>query len=159
MRGELSASAQRVQNTLDSLGFGHQVVEHTQTTRSAAEAAAAIGCEVGQIAKSLIFQGAQSGKPILIIVSGENRANEKAIKNKLGEKIVRPNPNFVREHTGFAIGGIPPVGHRKQINTYIDEHLLTYQEIWAAAGTPNAVFKLKPEELVSMTGGQIISVK
>jgi len=95
----------------------------------------------------------------LIITSGANRVNEKKVKEYIGEKLGKADADFVREHTGFAIGGVPPVGHIKPITTYIDEDLMQYDEIWAAAGTPNSVFKLTPRILADMTKGRIIKVK
>lgn len=155
----LSPSAQKVQDALTSLGFSQQVVEHEQTTRTSAEAAAAIGCEVGQIAKSVIFKGKQSGKAILVIASGANRIDEKKLKALLGEKVDKPDADFVRAQTGYVIGGVPPIAHAQPLDTLIDEALLTFDSIWAAAGTPNAVFPLTPAELVTMTGGKVADVK
>jgi len=155
----LKPSAQRVQDKLTELGFACQVIELAESTRSAAEAAEAVGCEVGQIAKSLIFQGRESGKAILIIASGANRVNEKRMKNVIGEKLKRPDADFVRAQTGFAIGGVPPLGHDQALTTYIDEDLLNYDQIWAAAGHPNALFSLTGDELVRMTAGQVANIK
>jgi prolyl-tRNA editing enzyme YbaK/EbsC (Cys-tRNA(Pro) deacylase) len=155
----LSPSAQKIQDTLNALGFTQQVVEHEQTTRTSAEAAAAIGCEVGQIAKSVIFKGKQSGKAILVIASGANRVDEKKLRALLGEKVDKPDADFVRAQTGFVIGGVPPLGHAQPLETLIDETLLTFDSIWAAAGTPNAVFPLTPVELVQMTHGKVADVK
>ena len=107
----------------------------------------------------MIFKGKQSGKAILIIASGANRVDEKKIKSILGEKVEKPDADFVREQTGFVIGGVPPVGHTQKLETLIDEDLLKFDEIWGAAGTPNAVFKLAPQELVKMTGGKIANIK
>ncbi|HHV97958.1 MAG TPA: YbaK/EbsC family protein [Clostridiaceae bacterium] len=159
MSSNLKKSAERVQAVLNQFGFDLNVVEFSDSTRTAQEAANAIGCTVGQIAKSLIFKGKTSQKPILIIASGINRINEKAIKEYIGEKLEKADAEFVLEHTGFAIGGIPPVGHTKPITTFIDEDLMQYDEIWAAAGTPNAVFKLTPKILVEITKGSIVNVK
>lgn len=156
---QLSPSAQKVQDTLQSLGFNLQVIEFEQTTRTSIEAAQAVGCDVGQIAKSLIFKGKQSGKAILIIASGANRVDEKKIKGIVGEKVEKPDADFVREQTGFVIGGVPPVGHTQKLETLIDEDLLKFETIWGAAGTPNAVFKLTPQELVKMTGGKVADIK
>ena len=158
MSEPLSASAQRVQDALRSLGFAYEVIEFAQTTRTAAEAAAAVGCTVGQIAKSLVFKTRRSGRPLLVITSGANRVNEKAMRGLIGEPIERPDADFVRQHTGFVIGGVPPVGHAAALAVYIDEDLLQYDVIWAAAGTPNAVFRLAPADLLRMTGGQAIKV-
>lgn len=127
------------------------MVELPQSTRTAAEAAAAVGCEVGQIAKSLVFVDA-NGEAVLVITCGTNRVNEK----RLG--LQRASADFVREKTGYAIGGIPPVGHATPLKTFIDEDLLRFERIWAAAGTPNAVFELSPADLPKMTGGRVIDV-
>src|SRR5260221_13864669 len=135
-----------------------QVVELPDTTRSASDAAQAIGCGVEQIAKSLVFRSKQTQRPILIIASGTNRVNEKRIGELLGEPIEKADADFVRQKTGFAIGGVSPVGHTEAPRTFIDEALLQYNEIWAAAGTPNAVFRLAPTDLVAMTGGQVVAV-
>jgi prolyl-tRNA editing enzyme YbaK/EbsC (Cys-tRNA(Pro) deacylase) len=155
----LSSSAQKVQDALKQLEYHYEVIEFTESTRTAEEAAERAGCEIGQIVKSLVFQGKKSGKPILILTSGANRVDIKRIKDHVEEKVGRADPAFVRERTGFAIGGIPPLGHLHPIATYVDEDLLQYEEIWAAAGTPNAVFKLDAAELPKMTGGKIIAVK
>ncbi len=154
----LKPSAQRVQDALLARGFANQVIELADSTRSAAEAAAAVGCDVAQIAKSLIFQGKTSGQAILIIASGVNRVNEKTVAAHLGEKLTRPDADFVREVTGFAIGGVPPVGHAKVIKTLIDADLLTLDPIYAAAGHPNALFQLSADELVRMTEGAVIPI-
>ena len=155
----LSTSAQRVQDALMKLGLTLKVVELPDSTRSAAEAAEAIGCSVGQIAKSLIFKTSNHQEPILVIASGSNRVDEKRIGTLVGERITKPDADFVRQHTGFSIGGVPPVGHNQPITTFIDQDLLVFDEIWAAAGTPNAVFRLTGDNLVRATGGQVVRVK
>ena len=155
----LSPSAQKVQEALAARGFTNQVVEHEQTTRTSAEAAQAVGCEVGQIAKSLVFKGRQSGKAILVTASGANRVDEKKLRDLVGEKVEKPDADFVRERTGFVIGGVPPLGHAEPLITFIDEDLMQFDSIWAAAGTPNAVFPLTPAELVKMTGGKVAAIK
>ncbi|WP_431861080.1 YbaK/EbsC family protein [Azospirillum sp.] len=155
----LSPSAARVQSILDAIGLGHRVLEHEASTRTSDEAAAAVGCTVAQIAKSLIFRAKESGTPVLVIASGANRVNEKAVGALIGEKIERADPDFVREKTGFAIGGVPPLGHAVPPLVLIDDDLMALGEIWAAAGTPNAVFRLTPDQLVSMTGGRVAAVK
>lgn len=154
----LPASAQRVQDTLRALGYACQVQELPASTRSAVEAAQAVSCDVAQIAKSLIFRRKQTHTPVLVIASGINRVNEKKIGEYLGESIGKANADYVREKTGFAIGGIPPVSHVEPIETLIDEDLFQYDVIWAAAGTPNAVFQLTPQDLVQMTTGTVVSV-
>ena len=159
MTNSLKSSAQKVQDALLAQGFTNQVIELPDSTRTSVEAAAAVGCEVAQIAKSLIFQGKQSQQAVLVIASGVNRVNEKRNAERLGEKLQKPDADFVREQTGFVIGGVAPVGHSHPLTTYIDEDLLSHAEIWAAAGHPNAVFKLTPAALVQMTGGTVISIK
>ncbi len=155
----LSPSSQKVQDILDSLGYHCSVQESPVTTRTAADAAALVGCHVGQIVKSLIFKGETTSKPILVLTSGANRVNERQISSYAAETIQRADPEFVRNVTGFAIGGVPPIGHLQPMETYIDEDLLQHSEIWAAAGTPNSLFKLTPEDLERMTAGRIVSVK
>jgi prolyl-tRNA editing enzyme YbaK/EbsC (Cys-tRNA(Pro) deacylase) len=159
MSDALTPSAQKVQNALRDLGFSNQVVEHQMTTRTSAEAAQAIGCEVGQIAKSLVFQGKQTHRPLLVIASGSNRVNEKKIAPFISEPLGKADADYVRTHTGFVIGGVPPIGHLEKIEIFIDQDLLQYDEIWAAAGNPNSVFKLTPAELVEMTRGRVVSIK
>ncbi len=154
----LSNNAKRVQAALAAFGLDLVVKEFPQSTRTAQDAAQAIGCKVEQIVKSLIFQGKSSGKPVLITASGGNRVNEKRIKEILGERIVRADADFVREVTGYPIGGVPPLAHAQKIDTIIDEDLMQYDEIWAAAGTPNAVFRLTPEQLRQITSGQVTKI-
>lgn len=154
----LSPNAQKVQNVLDRLGVPLEVVELPISTRTAQEAAHAVGCQVGQIVKSLVFRGEHSGKPYLILVSGSNRADESRLRALLGEPIRKADAEFVRAQTGFAIGGVPPVGHPQHLDTWIDRDLLQYTEVWAAAGTPNAVFRLTPQELVRITQGKVVEV-
>lgn len=155
----LSPSAQKVQDTLSSLGFSYQVQELPDTTRTSAEAAQAVGCRVEQIAKTLVFRGRKTQKAVLIIASGTNRVNEKKMIEYLAEPVEKPDADFVRQRTGFAIGGVAPVGHADKLEILIDEDLLKMDEIWAAAGTPHAVFKLMPADLVKMTGGRVVSIK
>jgi prolyl-tRNA editing enzyme YbaK/EbsC (Cys-tRNA(Pro) deacylase) len=150
-----SPSALKVQATL---GDRFEVLEFDLSTRTAADAAAAIGCEVAQIAKSLIFRGGNSGRAVLIIASGVDRVDEKKAAAAVGEPIARADADFVREATGFAIGGVPPVGHKVKPIVLIEESLLQFAEIWAAAGTPNAVFRLTPSDLVELTGGRTVAV-
>jgi len=158
MSQSLSSSAQKVQDALKSLGLTLQVVELPNSTRTAVEAAQAIGCQVGQIVKSIIFKGKRSERPILVIASGSNRVNEKTIEALIDEPLGKADADFVRQHTGFVIGGVPPLGHSEPLETFIDEDLFQYDEIWAAAGTPNAVFQLKPADLPRMTKGKVINI-
>ncbi|MBI5346052.1 MAG: YbaK/EbsC family protein [Chlamydiae bacterium] len=155
----LSKSAQSVQDVLSKKGINAKVVELPASTRSAEEAAKAIGCEVAQIIKSLIFRTKHTNKPILVLVSGVNRVNEKLIAKAVGEEITKADADFTREVTGFAIGGIPPVGHKQKIETFIDEDLLKLKELWAAAGTPNAVFSLDSSVIVNLTDGKVVAIK
>jgi prolyl-tRNA editing enzyme YbaK/EbsC (Cys-tRNA(Pro) deacylase) len=159
MTEELSPSARKVQEVLKGLGLNSRVQETGQMTRTAQDAARAVGCEVGQIAKSLVFKGAASQQAVLVITSGANRVNESALAQALGESILKADADFVREKTGYAIGGVPPVGHPHPLTVFIDEDLLQYTQIWAAGGTPQAVFRLTPEELQRITGGRVLRVK
>lgn len=154
MRPATNPTALRVQATL---GPEFEVVEFDAPTRTAAEAAAAIGCEVAQIAKSLVFR-ADSGRAILVVASGPNRVSTAKVAAVIGEAVGKADAGFVREKTGFAIGGIPPIGHEERLATVIDETLARYAEIWAAAGTPNAVFKLTYADLVRLTGGTVADI-
>jgi prolyl-tRNA editing enzyme YbaK/EbsC (Cys-tRNA(Pro) deacylase) len=134
-------------------------MELPNSTRTSAEAAQAVGCQIGQIAKSLVFKTRDTQRPILVIASGANRVDEAKVGARLGEPIGKADADFVRSHTGFVIGGVPPVGHLESITTFIDEDLLTFDQIWAAAGTPHAVFPLKPADLVQITNGEVIKVR
>ena len=154
----LKKSAQAVQDVLNQFGLDLVVKEFPESTRTAQQAADAIGCTVGQIAKSLIFKGKNSGKPLFIIASGKNRVNEKRIAEFCGEPIEKADAEFVLAHTGFAIGGIPPVGHTTTMIPLIDQDLMSYDIIWAAAGTPHAVFKILPSNLIKITNGKIVSI-
>ena len=159
MSKPLSQSAQKVQDALGELGMSLEVLELPNSTRTAVEAAQAVGCQVGQIVKSLIFKANRTRRPILVIASGANRVDEKKIEAQIGEPLGKADADFVRQQTGFAIGGVPPVGHSHKIDTYIDRDLLSYQEVWAAAGTPRAVFRLTPQDLSKMTGGLVLDIK
>lgn len=158
MNQPLSESARKVQAALQALGLPCQVVELPASTRTAPEAAQAVGCQVGQIVKSLVFRTQTSRRAVLVLVSGSNRVNEDRLAEIVGEVVVKAEAEFVREQSGFAIGGVPPVGHHRPLPTYIDQDLLQYAEVWAAAGTPHAVFKLNPRELPCITGGKVIKV-
>ncbi len=150
MKPATAASALKVQA---ALGGDYQVLEFDASTRTAADAAAAIGCRVAEIAKSLIFRAEPSGRAVLVIASGINRVDERKVGELIGEKIIRADADFVREKTGFAIGGMPPLGHAEPLLTLVDESLAAFETIWAAAGTPNAVFRLTPADLLRLTGG------
>ncbi len=155
----LSPAAQKVQDRIVMLGYQYQIIEFTESTRTAQEAAERAGCQLGQIVKSMIFRGARSNKPILVLTSGANRVDERLISDYVGEPIGRADPDFVRAKTGFAIGGVPPIGHIHRMETYLDEDFMRYQTVWAAAGTPNAIFELTPNDLQKMTKAKIMRVK
>ncbi|MCM0756205.1 YbaK/EbsC family protein [Desulfovibrio aminophilus] len=155
----LSDAARRVQDFLDARGLRLEVVELPGSTRTAAEAAQAVGCQVAQIAKSLVFRGEASGDPVLVVASGVNRVDLKRVAALLGEHVGKADAVFVRERTGFAIGGIPPAGHLTPLTTLVDEDLLALPVIWAAAGTPHAVFRLSPGDLLRLSNGRAARVK
>lgn len=155
MKPASAASALKVQA---ALGPDYEVLEFDASTRTAADAAAAIGCTVAQIAKSLVFRAEASGRAVLVVASGVNRVDEAKVAALIGEKIGRADADFVRAKTGFAIGGVPPLGHAEPSATLIDDDLFALAEIWAAAGTPNAVFRLTPADLLRLTGGVRASV-
>jgi Cys-tRNA(Pro) deacylase len=154
----LRPAAARVQQILAKQGLTTNVIEFAETTRTSAEAAAQIGCSVAEIAKSLVFRAKPSGRPVLVIASGVNRVSERSIEALIGEKIGKADADFVRDKTGYAIGGVAPVGHDSAMPTFIDEDLLKFEMIWAAAGTPFAVFCLTPDDLVRLTGGQVVKI-
>src|SRR5450432_4290843 len=145
MKSATSPAALRVQAIL---GTEFKVLEFDASTRTAADAAAAVECTVAQIAKSMIFRATASNRSVLVITSGSNRVDPAKVAALIGEPIARADADFVREATGFAIGGVPPVGHTLVPLTLIDMDLQQFGEIWAAAGTPNAVFRLTPADLV-----------
>ena len=130
----LSSSAQKVQDTLSALGFSNRVQELPHTTRTSAEAAQAIGCTVAQIAKSVVFKAKNTGKPVLVIASGTNRVNEKKLATYLSEPVEKPDADFVRQRTGFVIGGVAPVGHSEKLDIFIDDDLLQYDRIGQRQG-------------------------
>lgn len=159
MSKKLSKKAKIVQSFLRERGFDFQVVELPESTRTVEDAARAIGCDVPQIAKSLIFKTKITEEPVLAIVSGSNRLDLQKVNGMLGEVIQKADADFVYGETGFAIGGVPPVGQKKAITTFIDEDLLRYDFIWAAAGTPHAVFRLDPAILEELTEGTVVDLK
>jgi prolyl-tRNA editing enzyme YbaK/EbsC (Cys-tRNA(Pro) deacylase) len=152
----LKDSAKRVQNFLIESGFSCTVKELPDSTRTAKEAAQAIGCEVAQIAKSLIFIDQVSENPILVIASGINQVDLKKIGNATGLQLIKADSKYVKERVGFAIGGVPPVAHKEKLTVFLDPSLKNYEWLWAAAGTPFAVFRLNSSEIQRMTGGEFI---
>jgi prolyl-tRNA editing enzyme YbaK/EbsC (Cys-tRNA(Pro) deacylase) len=155
----LGASVRRVQEALAAAGGGHTVVTLAQSARTSADAARAVGCRVDQIAKSLVFRGEQTQRAVLVIASGANRVDERKVAGFVGEPIGRADAEFVRARTGFAIGGVAPVAHAEALTILIDADLMQWPEIWAAAGHPNTVFKLTPDDLVRLTSGRVAAVK
>lgn len=155
---ELSRSARKVADALEAGGLTAHVEELPGSTRSAKDAAAALHCEVAQIAKSLVFRELDTDGGVLIVASGADRVDEEKISRLLGGKIERPRGDWVRERTGFAIGGVPPLGHDEPIRTIIDCGLLGQEIIWAAAGTPRAVFETTPDALRRATGAEVADV-
>ncbi len=174
MRKPSNPTAIKFQELLKEMGLSGEVVEFEETTRTAADAAAAISAAklapsqtlaqqgdsvgVGQIVKSLIFRAQSSGQAVLVLTSGANRVDEKLVEAAIGEKLGKADADFVRTATGYAIGGVPPFGYKHLEHTYLDEDLLNYEEVWAAAGTPNAVFPLAPRELLQHTTAKAMRV-
>jgi len=155
----LPSKAQRVQDFLRYHGMDTAVVQVASSARTAQEAAEAIECQVEQIVKSLIFKKKPSGEPVLFLVSGRNRLCEKKIKEHLKADIEKAEADFTLQVTGFVIGGIPPFAHLKPLSTYIDEDLLAFETVWAAAGTSHTVFQISPQQLINLTRGTILSLK
>ena len=152
---DLPRSARRVRDALVALGLPADIHPMADSTRTAPEAAAAVGCEVGAIVKSLVMRGVTSGDPVLALVSGANRADLALVSAAVGEDIDRPDASYVREVTGYAIGGVPPVGHPAPVRTLLDEDLLRFETVWAAAGHPHAVFPIEPQALAEATGATV----
>jgi prolyl-tRNA editing enzyme YbaK/EbsC (Cys-tRNA(Pro) deacylase) len=159
MTRDLKHSSQRVQDLLLNYKLDIKVIEFKELMRTSKETANVIGCEVGQIAKTLIFKGKKSEKAFCVIISGKNRLDEEKITKLIGEEIEKPDAHFVIEHTKFIIGGIPPIGYSLDDKPLIDEDLMTYQEIWAAAGTPYAVFRITPENLLKITEARVVKIR
>ena len=153
-------TAERFADSAKSLGLDIEIRQFEATTRSAEDAARAVGCSVGQIVKSLVFL--VDGEAVLTLVSGANRLDEKKLAALcgMGKKMVkRANADEVREVTGYAIGGVPPFAHATKLGTFIDEDFWQYDTVWAAGGTANAVFAIAPDELVRVTGGRAATLK
>jgi prolyl-tRNA editing enzyme YbaK/EbsC (Cys-tRNA(Pro) deacylase) len=161
MQSSISGGARQVQSQLTALGYSNQVVEVPASTRTSSEAAVAMGCSVGQIAKSILFKTYGSGEEtaVMVVASGANRVDEKKVEALIGSPISKADADFVRQQTGFVIGGVPPIGHAKPLRILIDEDLLKYEMIWAAAGSPHAVFQLTPTQLVEMTAGKVTDIR
>jgi prolyl-tRNA editing enzyme YbaK/EbsC (Cys-tRNA(Pro) deacylase) len=159
MRPAQHPTALRTSHLLREAGIDTQVVEFDQSTRTSAEAAAAIGCSLAQIAKSVVFRGKTSGHAVVVVASGDNRVSEAKVAANLGEPLGRADAEFVRAATGYAIGGVAPVGHSQPVKLLLDEDLQRYETVWAAAGTPFSVFPLKPDQLRNLTGADWADVK
>jgi len=155
----INPTAQKVQQALAALGCECRVLEYPESTRTAQEAAQRASCQLGQIVKSLIFRGQESGKPVLALVSGANRVDEGRLSLLAGEPMGRADAEFVRAATGYAIGGVPPVGYAHPMETFLDEDLLQFPTVWAAAGTPNAIFEIDPHELVRISAARVSALK
>ncbi len=159
MNKSLAKSAHSVQEALQKAHLQCTVIELQSSTRTAVDAAKSIGCDVSHIVKSLIFKTKETNKPILVLASGVTRVNEKQLESLIGEAIMKADADFTRETTGFAIGGIPPIGHKNRIDfIFIDQDLLKFDELWAAAGTPHAVFSIRSKDLVSLTEGKVVQL-
>jgi len=154
----LSPSARKVQEALTALGLDCEVIELPNSTRTAQDAADALGCDVKQIIKSLVFMGTTTFSPILVLASGPNRVDIDKLSGHVSEPVVLADPKFVRAKTGFAIGGVPPLGHPEVLTTFLDRDLLIHEVLWAAAGTPRAVFKLSSTDLRRITDGEVVEV-
>lgn len=159
MTQKLAKHAVSVQETLKSLGLPCKVLELSSSTRTAADAALSIGCKPGQIVKSLVFKTGKSKKPILVLASGPNQVDTRILESLLGEGVKKADAEYVKKMTGFTIGGIPPLGHKELIDLiYIDEDLMALNEVWAAAGTPHAVFCIHTKELLQATNGTVVAL-
>jgi prolyl-tRNA editing enzyme YbaK/EbsC (Cys-tRNA(Pro) deacylase) len=155
----LSPTAQRVQAALQSLGSNAVIKEHAEACRTSAEAAVVLGCTVAQIAKSVIFRGETSGESILVITSGANRVDTTKVATLAGEKPGKADANFVREHTGFVIGGVAPLAHTRPGKVFFDRDLLQFDRVFPAGGTPQAMFSIEPNELLRISGAMLADVK
>lgn len=153
------ATARRIQQLLAERGVDSTVVEFEQPTRTSTEAAAAIGCTVAEIAKSIVFRGKQTGQAVLVVASGDNRVCEHKVAALVGEKLGRADADFVRATTGYAIGGVAPLGHTQPVRLLLDHDLQRFERIWAAGGTPYSVFPLRPTELQALTGSDWLDIR
>ena len=153
----MKPSIRRVHDALIGFGLAPRIVEFAESTRTAQDAAAAIGTAVPRIVKSLVFMA--DGEPLIVLTSGVNRVDTARLGRELGKAISRADPERVRAATGFAVGGVPPVGYPAPLDVLVDRDLLQFDEVWAAAGTPNAVFPIRPIDLVRVSGGRVLDVK
>jgi prolyl-tRNA editing enzyme YbaK/EbsC (Cys-tRNA(Pro) deacylase) len=152
-------SALRIGRLLNEAGVDTQVVEFEHPTRTSAEAAAAIGCSIAEIAKSIVFRGESSGLAVIVVASGDNRVSEAKVSEAVGEALARAGADFVRSATGYAIGGVAPLGHAQPVKLLLDEDLQRFETVWAAAGTPFSVFALRPALLPALTGADWADIR
>lgn len=152
-------SVRRVRAALEGRGLAPDIIELEDTARSAGDAAAALGCRVEQIVKSLVFRGTRTGRPVLVLASGPNRVDEAKMARWLSEPVEKADAAFVREKTGFAIGGVPPVGHLEAPVVFMDEDLMDHEQVWAAAGHTHVVFGVGPGDLARASGARVVLVK
>jgi prolyl-tRNA editing enzyme YbaK/EbsC (Cys-tRNA(Pro) deacylase) len=157
--GAPGGSRERVAAGLAALGIDAEIREFSASTKTSAQAAEAVGCSVAQIAKSIVFRAPGSGRAVIVIASGASRVDERKVEALLGEAVGKADAAFVREATGFAIGGVAPLGHTGPVHLLIDEDLLALDPIWAAAGTPNAVFRIGADDLRRLPGARIAQVR
>ena len=151
-------STRKVLAAARRLGLAIEVHHFPEGTRTAQEAAQAVGASLGQIAKSMVFMA--SGKPVLVLTSGPNRVDAGKVAQHLGARQVRrASPDEVKQATGFAIGGVPPFGHIRKLTVLFDRDLLQFETVWAAAGTPNAVFPIEPKRLAEASGAVVADIK
>jgi prolyl-tRNA editing enzyme YbaK/EbsC (Cys-tRNA(Pro) deacylase) len=159
MAGAPGTSRERVEAALAALGITADIVDFAQGTRTSADAAAAIGCAVAQIAKSIVFRGAESGRAVVVIASGANRVDERKVAAVIGEPTAKADAAFVREATGFAIGGVAPLGFVGEVALVLDQDLLKLHPIWAAAGTPSSVFRVEAADLARLPGARLADIR
>jgi prolyl-tRNA editing enzyme YbaK/EbsC (Cys-tRNA(Pro) deacylase) len=145
----LSKRARQFQAVLDERGTNLTVLELPDSTRTAEDAAGALGCSTAQIVKSLVFRDLVTDAPVMVLASGPNRVDEQVVATRLGHEVGKADADFVKKSTGYSIGGVPPLGHKNPVTLFVDEDLLAFDEVWAAAGTPHAVFKI-PGELTAI---------
>lgn len=156
---DTKSSRERVERALITLGIETEILEFAASTRTSADAAVAIGCTVAQIAKSVVLMAKHSQRPIIALASGANRVDEHKVAAAIGEPVGKADAEFVRRSTGFAIGGVAPIGHTGPVELLVDEDLLRLDPVWAAAGTPNSVFRLSSNMLPTLPGARVIALK
>ncbi len=159
MRPAQHPTARRNAQLLQQAGILTTVVEFEAPVRTSAEAAAAIGCTVAEIAKSIVFRGLVSGSAVMVVASGDNRVSEAKVAGLVGQALGRADADFVRTATGYAIGGVAPFGHAQACQVVLDEDLQRFAAVWAAAGTPYSVFPLSPAQLQQLTGAGWSDIK